>query len=91
VNSYKGCAYGILHGDGPSYLAHKLWQDRNVLVPRLAKDPGSGQALTARLTDLARQFFVSIEGVHNSISADQDQGWGEDTDIFYTLTALGNS
>jgi hypothetical protein len=43
------------------------------------------------LTDFARQYFVTIDGVSSTIAADSSQGWSQDTKISYSLTARGTS
>jgi hypothetical protein len=69
-NQYKGCAYGVLHTSGAKMLAHKLWQDRTILIPRLVTGE-TRQAFTACLTDVAEQYFISIDGVESNIFADR--------------------
>jgi hypothetical protein len=90
-NQYKGCVYAILLNSGPDTLANKLWRDRNILIPRLADTDETRQALTVCLTDVAQQYFVSIEGVSSSIHANGDERWQESSDLSCTLTARGKS
>jgi hypothetical protein len=88
-NQYKGCAYGVLHNSGPKMLAYKLWQDRNILIPRLVAGE-TRQAFTACLTDVAQQYFISIDGVESNIYADE-RSWAEGLRISYNLTARGEA
>ena len=89
MNRYKGCLHGVLHNAGPERLASKLWQDRNIVIPRLAGSELERQGLTAALTTFARQYFVTIDGVDSSISADRAGEWDQDSKVSYSLTARG--
>jgi hypothetical protein len=88
-NQYKGCAYGVLHNSGPKMLAHKLWQDRNILLPRLVTGE-TRQAFAACITDVVQQYFISIDGVDSNIYADEGS-WAEGLRISYNLTARGEA
>jgi hypothetical protein len=90
-NRYKGCVYGLLQSNGLEELAHKFWQDRNILIPRLADNEHTRRGLTECLTDLARQYFVSIDGVHSTIIVVPGEGWDENVGISYKLTARSAS
>lgn len=89
MNRYKGCLHGVLHNAGTERLANKLWQDRNILIPRLADSELERQGFTAALTTFARQYFVTIDGVNSVISADRFGEWDHDSDVSYRLTARG--
>jgi hypothetical protein len=70
-------------------LAHKLWQDRNLLIPRLVIGE-TQQAFTACLTEVAQQYFISIDRVESNIFADE-RSWAEGLRISYNLTACGEA
>jgi hypothetical protein len=90
-NRYKGSVHRVLQSGGLETLAHKFWQDRSILIPRLADNEHMRRGLTECLTDVARQYFVSIDGVHSTIHAASDEGWDEDVCVSYKLTARGES
>jgi hypothetical protein len=80
-----------LQSNGLEELAHKFWQDRNILILRLADNEHTRRGLTECLTDLARQYFVSIDGVHSTIIVVPGEGWDENVGISYKLTARSAS
>jgi hypothetical protein len=94
-NRYKGCVHGLLQSNRLEELAHKFWQDRNILIPRLADNEHTRRGLTECLTELARQYFVSIDGVHSTIvvvpGEEWGDGWEETVGISYKPAARGAS
>jgi hypothetical protein len=90
MKSYKGCTHGVLHNAGTEVLANKLWQDRNILIPQLATSELEKQGLTAALATFARQYYVTIDGVNNTVSRDSDGSWEQESEISFTLTARGS-
>jgi hypothetical protein len=90
-NVYKGCVYGLLHVAGPEIVAEKLWLDRNILIPQIVETELERQGLTACLTDVARQYFVTIDGLDNNVYPDRLGEWAQHSRISYKLTARGAS
>lgn len=87
--AYKGSAYGVLHTHGLERLAHKIWQDCHVLIPRLLPQEAR-TAMNNRVNQLATIYFENIRGVEGSITrGDWDIGFEETQSIAYSLTARG--
>jgi hypothetical protein len=86
-NRYKGCVHGVLQSGGLETLAGKFWYDRSILIPRLVDNEHTRRGLTECLTDVARQYFVSIDGVHSTIGAVPGETWDEEVGVSYKLTA----
>lgn len=91
--TYKGCAYGLLHTIGPQRLAEKLWQDIHILLPRLLPVPKAQAAMIKRVNELAKTYFLTIEGVEGSITLGADEliGYNQAQTVSYTLTARGQA
>ena len=91
--NYKGCAHGLLHNIGPQRLAEKLWQDMNILIPRLLPSPAAQAAMIKRVNELATTYLSRIEGVEGSITPGTNAtiGYTLTSNVVYSLTPRGQA
>lgn len=90
--SYKGCAFGLMHYDGPSKLAEKVWLDTQVVIPYLLPRREDQNSMIGRANTLAKLYFSEIEGVEGSITPGAENvEYAQVQSVSYALTARGEA